>query len=244
MIDADYTAGDHELRDNDAYANAKYALTLRWLGEPGSPPRRLLNVGCGAGLFNQLAVEAGFVVEACEPDPDAHAAAVARGPVSVPIHLGGLFDAPLAPADIVVMHDVLEHIEDDHAAADRLAELVSPGGVAIVSVPALQKLFGLHDELLGHYRRYDRSSLRQVTEPRFAVARMRYFGFTLIPVTLLLSRVLRRPYPAEAAGSPTLFGKTFAALCRAESRVPTPLGTSLICELRPLSSPNPEGSLR
>jgi SAM-dependent methyltransferase len=234
VFDSDYTARDHDFRDDDHYARAKYELTLRWLGAPGSPPRRLVNIGCGAGLFNRLASEAGFVVEACEPEPSAHAVAAAAAPAGVTVYLGGLYDAPIAPgADVVVMHDVLEHIQDDRPAVNQLARLVAPNGRLVLSVPALQALFGLHDELLGHFRRYDRKSLADVLVPRFSIDRMRYFGLTFIPITAWYSRWRRKPYPTSAAGGTSVVGRAFDLACRAEGRVAVPLGTSLVVEARP-----------
>ena len=234
MFDARYTTSDHERREDDAYANAKYDLTMRWLGAPRTPGARLLNIGCGGGHFNTIAAAAGYTVEACEPDPVAYALATARAPTGVVIHLGGIFDAPLTPgADVIVMHDVLEHIDDDAKAVQALHALVAASGRVILSVPAMQSLFGLHDELLGHYRRYGRKSLRVVVESAFEINKIRSFGFTLIPVTLLLSRVLRQPYPADAASGKTLLGRGFDVVCRIESRVASPVGTSLICAMTP-----------
>ena len=229
MVDLAYTAHDHEFRENDDYARAKYDITLRWLGPARG--RTLLNIGCGAGLFNTLAHDAGFSVEACEPDPVAHCRASAAAPNGVVVHLGGLFDAPLTPgADVVVVHDVLEHIDDEAAAVTELHRLIGAEGTMVMSVPALQSLYGLHDERLGHHRRYTRRSLRSALDGQFVVRRMRYFGMSLIPVTLWFSRWRRRPYPTAAATGPSLVGRAFALLCRGESFVPTPLGTSLVCE--------------
>jgi 2-polyprenyl-3-methyl-5-hydroxy-6-metoxy-1,4-benzoquinol methylase len=229
VVDVSYTAEDHQFRESDDYARAKYDITLRWLGPARG--RSLLNIGCGGGMFNRLASDAGFAVEACEPDPVAHAAAVESAPEGVTVHLGGLLDSSMTEgADVVVMHDVLEHIEDEAAAVDALCRLVDAKGTLIVSVPALQSLFGMHDERLGHFRRYDRRSLRRAFGSRLHIERMRYFGFSLIPVTLAYSRLLRRPYPTDAAAGPSLIGKAFGVVCRVESRVPAVLGTSLICE--------------
>ena len=67
---------------------AKYDITLRWLGPPEG--RRLLNIGCGTGLFNGIAANAGFHVEACEPDPMAYKVARAEAAPGVTV--------PTAPA--------------------------------------------------------------------------------------------------------------------------------------------------
>lgn len=234
MIDAGYTADDHAFREDDAYANGKYELTLRWLGTPRDGNRRLFNIGCGTGLFNRLAHDAGFEVEACEPDLDAHAIAEQDAPAGVRVHFGGLFDTAFSTqADIVVMHDVLEHIEDEAAAVARLHQVIAPNGRVILSVPAMPSLFGLHDKLLGHHRRYTRRSLRRAIDGSFRVKQMRSYGLSMIPVTLVLSRLLRKPYPAPAAANSSLVGRAFDVVCRIESRIATPIGTSLVCELTP-----------
>jgi SAM-dependent methyltransferase len=233
MVDTTYTSADHAFRDADSYAGGKYEVTLRWLQDIRPDARRLLNVGCGSGLFNRLAAERGFQVEACEPDPEAAAIARRAAPAGVTVTTCGLLDVePQAMPEVIVMHDVLEHIEDDAAAVRRLRELVAPDGVVILSVPALPSLFGRHDELLGHYRRYVRGTLRTVVESCFTIDRLRYYGMTLIPVTLWFSRIRRNEYPAQTA-TEGIVGRAFAAVCQAEARVPTPIGTSLICLARP-----------
>jgi 2-polyprenyl-3-methyl-5-hydroxy-6-metoxy-1,4-benzoquinol methylase len=233
-----YTEADHAFRDGDTYARAKYDITRRWLGQL---PRRtarptLVHVGCGSGLFNAMAVADGFDVLAYEPDPAAFAMAQADCPHEhCRVEPVGLADVHLdTPGDVVVMHDVLEHIEDDGAAVEQLRALLAPGGTLILSVPALPALFGYHDEQLGHHRRYTRTSLRNVLESQFVITNLRYFGFTFIPVTAWFSKVKRRPYPTGTVGEHGFVGRAFELACRAEARVAAPLGTSLICEAHPL----------
>src|ERR1051325_10405464 len=52
--------------------------------------------------------------------------------------------------DLVVCSEVLEHIADDALAAARLCHLLSPGGVAIVTVPGGK--MSAFDEVIGHQR--------------------------------------------------------------------------------------------
>ena len=59
-----------------------------------------------------------------------------------------------AASDAVLALDVIEHLDDDRAAVARLEMLVRPGGVLIVSVPALPDLFSEFDAIQGHRRRY------------------------------------------------------------------------------------------
>jgi len=232
MVDARYTADDHRFRDQDAYAGGKYRITLDWLRAGSLHRRRLLNVGCGGGLFNSLAAAEGYIVEACDPDPDAALLAKESAPDGVTVQQAGLLDVQLhEPVDAIVLHDVLEHIADDALAVQRLHALSEPGGMVILSVPALPWLFGVHDELLGHHRRYTKATLRAVLEPHFEIEKLRYYGMLFIPITWWLSKVRRTPYPAETATTGAV-GHVFRAVCRAEAVIPTPIGTSLICRLR------------
>lgn len=228
-----YAAVDHEFRESDSYAQGKYGVTLRWLNDRplGSV---LYNIGCGGGLFNRMAVDAGFQVEAFEPDPVAYELARRDCPerdcVLHPLGVDAIEGEGVA--DIIVMHDVLEHIENDGAVVERLRRLLVSDGVLVISVPALPSLFGFHDEQLGHYRRYTRRSLLRALDEQFASTHLRYYGFTFVPITAYYSRLRRRPYPTRSAES-RLVSAAFRGICALEGRVPAPIGTSLICLARP-----------
>lgn len=231
--DIAYKTADHEFRSVDEYARGKYDLTSRWLRPRVRPGQLLLNIGCGSGEYNATAAAMGLRVIACEPESNAFAIAKRTAPADCELHPCGLMELRTQPADFIVMHDVLEHIEDDAAAVDALAALLVPGGTAIISVPAYQWLFGHHDVQLGHYRRYTRSSLLARLRGRFEIQAARYYGAALIPVALWFSRIARKSYPLASAGT----GLTHAAMrwvCQLESRIPMPVGTSVIARVRRL----------
>jgi 2-polyprenyl-3-methyl-5-hydroxy-6-metoxy-1,4-benzoquinol methylase len=230
----DYTIADHEFRDDDIYALGKYQLTSRWLRSIDTRGT-LFNIGCGAGQFNTMAADLGFTVRGFEPDPEAFALAQANrppGPSTVQ-QLGVEQIEGEHVADVIVMHDVLEHIEDEAATVAHIRRLLKPDGVLVMSVPALPSLFGYHDEQLGHYRRYTRRSLRSALQTSFGIVHLRYYGTTLIPVTLWFSRIRRQPYPTANVAGGGLAGKALQILCQAEQRLPGPVGTSLVCMARP-----------
>jgi SAM-dependent methyltransferase len=233
--DLEYKTRDHALRAKDKYAWTKYEMTARWLRGHARPGMVLYNIGCGSGEFNHVAVAAGLKVIACEPERVAFALANRTQPAAgCEVRHCGLFEleAGNVPADIVVMHDVLEHIGDDAAAARHLRGLLKRGGRLVISVPALPSLFGHHDVLLGHYRRYTKRSLARVLEPHFRIRRIRYFGFTFIPLALWFSKWRKKPYPVESSAQ-GFKGRLLAVLCAMEGRIPFPLGTSVIAELEP-----------
>jgi len=91
---------------------------------------------------------------------------------------------PAGKYDLVLMLDVLEHVEDDRGALrDTVSSFLSPGGWLMLSVPAGEMLFSRHDELLGHKRRYTPARLRALVEEAglAIVERGELFASLLVP---------------------------------------------------------------
>ena len=84
--------------------------------------------------------------------------------------------------DILVMLNVLEHIEDDLLALKNAFKLLKPGGVIIVEVPACQYLYDQYDKDLHHFRRYSQSDLcLKLEKAGFVVDKKSHLGFLLFP---------------------------------------------------------------
>jgi SAM-dependent methyltransferase len=72
---------------------------------------------------------------------------------------------PDEPFDLLLLLDVLEHIEDDLGfLRETVARNLVAGGYALISVPAWQALFGDHDVRLRHFRRYQPDQARRLVE--------------------------------------------------------------------------------
>ena len=85
--------------------------------------------------------------------------------------------------DTLLALDVIEHLDDDHGAICRMAKLLRPSGLAIVSVPALPELFSEFDEIQGHRRRYLPETLRAAfADSGFTVRQIFFWGAWMIPV--------------------------------------------------------------
>lgn len=91
---------------------------------------------------------------------------------------------------IVLLLDVVEHIEDDYSFMKMLSEhsLFSTNTVFIITVPAYQKLFTSHDIFLKHYRRYTVKTLKKLLNKNdFKIIKNGYFfSSLLIPRVLSL----------------------------------------------------------
>jgi SAM-dependent methyltransferase len=63
--------------------------------------------------------------------------------------------------DCVIACEVLEHVENDDEFLARICSLLNPDGQLVVSVPARMKYWSRHDELVGHFRRYEKDSIAE-----------------------------------------------------------------------------------
>jgi 2-polyprenyl-3-methyl-5-hydroxy-6-metoxy-1,4-benzoquinol methylase len=231
----EYKTGDHSFRSNDEYANAKYDITANWLqlgSLSGSSDKSIANVGCGSGEFSQRVASWGYKVVACEPERIAYEIAKKSCSTFPSIHIKNVgleeFSDTTPQVDLLVMHDVLEHIENESHAISCVAKLVKKGGQAVISVPAFNWLFGNHDVQLGHFRRYTKSRLIQLFEKDFEIVNSRYYGSFFIPVTLLFSRILKKSYPTGAVTASSWKQTAFKTLCQVQMGLPEPIGTSVL----------------
>ena len=76
--------------------------------------------------------------------------------------------------DTIVYIDVLEHIEDDRKELAEASALLRNGGRIIVVAPAHQNLFTPFDAAVGHFRRYDRASLKSISPAGTRLERLWY----------------------------------------------------------------------
>lgn len=97
--------------------------------------------------------------------------------------------------DLVTCIDVLEHLEHDERAMVELQRVLRPGGLLVATVPAYMSLWGDHDELYGHYRRYRAGEFRsRLAAAGFEVLKVSYFE-PLFFVPLYLYRKWKRLAP-------------------------------------------------
>jgi hypothetical protein len=83
--------------------------------------------------------------------------------------------------------DVVEHIEDDIGFLRHLWDLLEPGGMLYLTVPAFNFLWSHEDVNAGHFRRYTTGAMEmKLVEGGFKPVYGTYiFGFLPLPVFLL-----------------------------------------------------------
>ena len=107
-------------------------------------------------------------------------------------------DLPAATASVVTLLDVLEHLDDDASALREMVRLTRPGGLSVITVPALQMLWSDWDVVLHHRRRYSRSQLLGLVRatPGVELLHCAYTNtFSLLPIALI--RMWRRLVPLK-----------------------------------------------
>jgi protein-L-isoaspartate O-methyltransferase len=100
--------------------------------------------------------------------------------------------------DTIVYIDVLEHIPDDAEELSLAAARLRPGGRIIVLSPAHQWLFTPFDEAIGHFRRYNRSSLRAASPSAAQLETIFYLDACGIFASAANQLFLRQSMPTKA----------------------------------------------
>jgi 2-polyprenyl-3-methyl-5-hydroxy-6-metoxy-1,4-benzoquinol methylase len=84
--------------------------------------------------------------------------------------------------DVITALDVLEHFEDDVQGLRNIARLAHASGQIVVTVPSYQWLWGEHDIISHHKRRYTEKHLRKIaTQAGLDVVFLSYFNLCVLP---------------------------------------------------------------
>lgn len=128
--------------------------------------KTFLDVGCGAGELDCTLAEMGK--KGVGVDFSESAIDIASNmrddreikKSNLKFELGGLENVKNKKFDLVLCLEVLEHVENDKKLLKQLTEYSNK--YVLVSVPGKQKLFDSSDELVGHFRRYEKDDLKKL----------------------------------------------------------------------------------
>ncbi len=156
---------------------------------------KLLDFGCGPGNMLDYLIKYGNVY-GVDSSLDAIEFCRYRKYKNISI----ISDLPLKfnneSFDIITAIDVLEHIEDDEKNITELYRLTKQNGLVFITVPAFMLLWGDHDELYFHKRRYLTSHIKnKLIKNNFKILKISYFeSIYFIPLLLVgkVKKILRR----------------------------------------------------
>jgi SAM-dependent methyltransferase len=143
---------------------------------------KVLNVGLGAGLFEEQAIKLGLDVYSLDPDSEAIARLLSRPQMKGRAEVGSLQSIPFPHEafNAVVVSEVLEHLSDEtlEKALSEIHRVLVWGGLIIGTVPAREKLIeqlavcphcGVNFHRWGHLQSFDETRLRALLSRHFEV---------------------------------------------------------------------------
>jgi SAM-dependent methyltransferase len=179
----------------------------------------VLDVGAGKGATARLLAGApGQNWLALEPDSqfaDCIRADVTAGNIAANCDVRvGTLDAVGTDEtfDTILYIDVLEHIEADRAELARAAKHLKPTGRIVVLSPAHNSLYTPFDRALGHFRRYNATTLRAATPDGLEAEKVFYLDSVGLLASLGNRLVLNAAQPT--AGQIQLWDKWMVPLSR------------------------------
>jgi 2-polyprenyl-3-methyl-5-hydroxy-6-metoxy-1,4-benzoquinol methylase len=178
------------------YASKARAL-IQALGD--RQPQRILDVGAGSGFFSRMLLRDTAAHSAICVDPG-YTEDWSESHFAKPIAFHRA--SPIGEADLVLLMDVLEHVDDDVALVRELATSAKPGTRFIVSVPAFSWLWSQHDEFLEHRRRYRLNGLLGVLKAAGLKPVDGFYMFASIFPAVVAHRLWKRRWaPGQTARS-------------------------------------------
>jgi 2-polyprenyl-3-methyl-5-hydroxy-6-metoxy-1,4-benzoquinol methylase len=162
--------------------------------------KNILDIGCGDGLFFPELSKLGEV-EGVEPFAElVNPQNAYRSRIQIcPFDENFRSDKKYS---LILMLDVLEHLEDAVGALRHAVELLESDGVFVATVPAFMGLWTNHDVMNHHYTRYTKSNFRHVArQAGLHIREERYLYHWTYPVKFgigLAERLLHlQPKPAQ-----------------------------------------------
>jgi ubiquinone/menaquinone biosynthesis C-methylase UbiE len=198
----------------------------------------LIDVGCGTGITLR---EAGGFYKKIGIDESLIALSYSKKRGGAGLIKGSVYKLPLEDgyADVILMLDVLEHLDDEKAALDQIYRVLKPRGTFILMVPAYQFLWSGEDEISDHKRRYVKNEIKSIImSGGFGISNITYFNFFLMPViycAILLNKVFNRKalHESDLKPLPKIINSILTLIVYFESFllkfISLPFGASILC---------------
>lgn len=149
--------------------------------------RRAGEIGCGNGLLQRdIEDRYGLPVAGFDLNEVALQKNLSRHSPLYCYNIHQLNPEFRAHFDLLLLFDVLEHIEDEFGFLQSVKFHLADSGTLLINVPAHRFFYSDYDRAAGHVRRYSASQLGKVVEQNgLKVRALTYWGLPLVPLLLI-----------------------------------------------------------
>lgn len=139
---------------------------------------RFLDVGCGDGYNLEALSKWGLQGDGVDISKRAIEIAKSKNLPGINLINDDFMNFNANPYRLCFLLTTLEHIKNDKEFLEKVCRLSEAGGLFILSVPANPKAYGFSDYMAGHYRRYSKSGITELSESTgFSLIRFMSVGF-------------------------------------------------------------------
>lgn len=232
----------HDLEDHHWWFQSRLALTRRILDRALPPVEgrkpRLLDMGCGTGMFLQ---RQNSDREIYGLDFSREALSFTRGRGVERLVCADSQRLPFASAsfDAVTAFDLIEHVEGDDLLIAEVNRILRPGGILLATVPAHPFLWSDHDVALHHQRRYRMNEFKRLFDASlWNEKRLTYSFCAIFPPAAVVRTLMRsiasddRDASADTRPTPAWLNGLMMGVHRVENawleRFDAPMGLSIM----------------
>ncbi|MFN4083935.1 MAG: class I SAM-dependent methyltransferase [Bacteroidia bacterium] len=207
-MDKNYYVEYFTLERSNWWFKARLAILKNQLEKiaKGKNNLKILNIGAATGATSEM-LEAFGTVKSIEYDKECFE--FVKEKLNIDIEQGSILDLNFEENtfDIVCAFDVIEHVHDDEKAAYEMRRVCKKNGYIFVTVPAFMSLWGPHDVVNHHYRRYKIKRLKHIFSLNSRLEFVSYFN-TLLFIPIFMVRFLSNltPWLLKREGSGSDFG--------------------------------------
>jgi SAM-dependent methyltransferase len=180
----------------------------------------VLDIGAGSGYFSFQLLESGNAISACCVDTG-YVEESNQQVNNKLLQYRKRIDS--SDAKLVLLMDVLEHVDDDVAVLTEYVRKSPAGALFVISVPAFQFMWSGHDEFLEHKRRYSLTQIEAVASQAGLKLEPGCYYYGLVFPLAFLTRLLNRLQKQDVVSPKSqlrkhhpLINNLLSLLCRIE----------------------------
>lgn len=203
---------------------------------PNLNQAKVLDIGTGTGGLLEVFAKEGISITGHDASEEGVALIRQNGGRAELKKLPEDYQDAAPEYDIVLLLDVLEHVEDDREGLKAALRMLKPGGILLCTVPANKSMWGPYDEFSHHFRRYEYPEFEALMNSAMIPVRKISFFCTLLFPIIFTARMFEKTFLVRKAYRPYfvpgIFNKFLYQIFRLEkgilARGTMPFGSSLL----------------